>query len=110
MAMTVTGHAAGPIGDPMCPRTRIYMHYLAHRFFLRDGELLEGLDALRDIRVDIVQGALDPVCPPISAWELANRLPHARVRRVPLAGHGAFEPALSRALVESMDALRDAPR
>jgi len=110
MAMTVTGHAAGPVGDPMCPRTRIYMHYLAHRFFLRDGELLEGLDALRDIPVDIVQGALDPVCPPISAWELANRLPHARVHRVPLAGHGAFEPALSRALVESMDALRDASR
>ncbi|MGH8517383.1 MAG: alpha/beta hydrolase, partial [Panacagrimonas sp.] len=80
--------------------------YLLHRFFLRDGELLEGLDALRDIPVEIVQGALDPVCPPISAWELAGRLPHARLHRVPLAGHGAFEAALSGALVETMDGLR----
>lgn len=107
MAMTVTGQAAGPVGDPLCARTRIYMHYLYHRFFLRDGELLEGLEALRDIPVDIVQGALDPVCPPISAWELAARLPHARLRQVPLAGHGVFEPALSRALVEIMNTLRD---
>lgn len=106
MAMTVNGQAAGPVGDALCARTRVYMHYLYHRFFLRDGELLEGLDALREIPVDIVQGALDPVCPPISAWELAQRLPHARYERLPLTGHGAFEPAMSRALVQAMDRLR----
>lgn len=106
MAMTVPGAVASSPGDPLCARTRVYMHYLAHRFFLRDGELLEGLDVLREIPVEIVQGALDPVCPPISAWELASKLPHARLRRLPLAGHGAFEPAMSRALVDVMDALR----
>jgi proline iminopeptidase len=106
MAMTVSGQAAGPIGDPLCARTRIYMHYLFHRFFLRDGELLEGLDALHAIPVDIVQGALDPVCPPISAWELAARLPQARLHKVALAGHGAFEAPLSRVLVSVMDGLR----
>lgn len=110
MAMTVSDTAPGPLGDPLCARTRVYMHYLAQRFFLRDGELLEGLDVLRAIPVEIVQGALDPVCPPISAWELAQRLPHARLHRVPLAGHGAFEPAISRALVAVMDGLRDRAR
>lgn len=106
MAMTVNGAAAGPVGDPLCARTRVYMHYLEHRFFLRDGELLEGLEVLRDIPVEIVQGALDPVCPPISAWELAQKIPHARFRTFPLTGHGVFEPALSRALVGIMDELR----
>lgn len=106
MAMTVNGAAGGPVGDPLCPRTRVYMHYLEHRFFLRDGELLEGLEVLRDIPVEIVQGALDPVCPPISAWELAQKLPHARMKKVALAGHGVFEPGLSRALVGVMDELR----
>lgn len=106
MAMTTTGAAVGPVGDPLCARTRVYMHYLFNRFFLRDGELLEGLEALRDIPIEIAQGALDPVCPPISAWELASRLPHARFQRLPLTGHGAFEPRMCRALVQAMDALR----
>lgn len=107
MAMTVSGATPGPSGDPLNPRTYVYMHYLANRFFLRDGELLEGLDVLREIPLHIVQGALDPVCPPISAWELAQKLPHARLQMLPQTGHGAFEPAMSSALVSALNHLRD---
>ncbi len=99
----------GPAADPLGPRTQVYMHYLAQRFFLRDGELLEGLEGLRRMPVHIVQGALDPVCPPISAWELAQVLPHAELQMIALAGHGAFEPATRSALVEVMNRLRDQP-
>ncbi|MGQ0701175.1 MAG: prolyl aminopeptidase [Panacagrimonas sp.] len=107
MAMTAPGSTSSASTDPLSTRMRVYMHYLANRYFLRDGELLEGLDALRDIPTDIVQGRLDPVCPPVTAWELAQRLPQARLVWVAGAGHGAFEPALSRALVSATDALRE---
>lgn len=107
MAMTTLGAAAAVPAAPPNARMRVYMHYLAHRFFLHEGELLEGLDVLREVPIDIVQGALDPVCPPITAWELAGRVPHARLRKVALAGHGAFEPPLGRALVGVMDELRE---
>ena len=106
MAMTVPGATPGPHGDPLVPRTYVYMHYLAERFFLRDGELLEGLEALAPVPVEIVQGALDPVCPPISAWELAQKLPHAHLRMIPQAGHSQFEPSISRALVDALGRLQ----
>ncbi|MGQ0619129.1 MAG: prolyl aminopeptidase [Panacagrimonas sp.] len=106
MAMTAPGTASSASSDPLSARMRIYMHYLANRYFLRDGELLEGLELLRDIPIDIVQGRLDPVCPPVSAWELAQRLPQACLVWVAGCGHGAFEPGLSRALVSATDALR----
>lgn len=110
MAMTAPGAAPGPVSastsGPVSARAKVFMHYLANGYFLRDGELFEGLDVLRDIPIDIVQGRLDPVCPPVTAWELAQRLPHARLVWVAEGGHGAFEPALSRALVNATDALR----
>lgn len=107
MGMTDPGPRPASAADPLNPRTYVYMHYLAQRFFLQDGELLEGLDVLREVSVHIVQGALDPVCPPISAWELAQRLPHAHLQLIPRAGHGAFEPAVRSALVAAMDGLRN---
>ncbi|NKF21899.1 prolyl aminopeptidase [Solimonas marina] len=107
-AMALTqGKPPTPIGDPLAARTRVYMHYMAHDFFLQDGELLDAADALPDVPIDIVQGTLDVVCPPVSAWELAQRLPHARLQWV-CAGHSAFEPALRSALVGVMDRLREA--
>lgn len=109
MAMTTPEAAAGAAADPLNPRVRIYMHYLANQYFLREAELLEDLERLREIPIDIVQGRLDPVCPPVSAWELAQRLPHARLHMVRGAGHGVFEPALSRALVSIMNAQRERP-
>lgn len=106
MAMTAPNAKPGPPNDPLSSRTQVYMHYLLNRFFLRDGELLDGLDTLQAIPIEIVQGALDPVCPPISAWELAQRLTNAHLQIVPQAGHGAFEPAISRALVSALQRLQ----
>lgn len=109
MGLTDPGPRPALASAPLNPRTFVYMHYLAERFFLRDGELLEGLEVLDGTPVHIVQGALDPVCPPITAWELSTRLPQARLQVIPGSGHGAFEPGLRRALVAAMDGLRVLP-
>jgi proline iminopeptidase len=92
---------------------RIECHYFVHRgFFMRDDELLERADRLRDIPGFIVQGRYDVVCPMASAWDLHRAWPEARFVVVPDAGHSAFEAGIERALVESTEALADrlAPR
>ncbi|QHS11308.1 prolyl aminopeptidase [Sinimarinibacterium sp. NLF-5-8] len=109
MQLTVANAAEPLLGAPLAARTWIYMHYLRAQFFLRDGELLQDLQALHTIATDIIQGALDPVCPPSGAWALAQRLPQARLHLVAQAGHGGFEPAISRAIVASLAHLQAQP-
>jgi proline iminopeptidase len=46
------------------------------------------------------------ICPPVSAWKLAQGWPSAHLRMVPMAGHALSEPGISEALVQAMDALR----
>ena len=43
----------------------------------------------------IVQGALDPVCPPAAAQAVAQRIPGAELRMVAGGGHSALQPAIA---------------
>ena len=47
------------------------------------------------------------VCPPISAWKLAQDWPRCELKLITLAGHALSEPGISEALVRVMNALRD---
>ena len=58
------------------------------------------------IPTTIVQGRFDMICPPTSAWALAQGLPKARLHMIPLAGHALSEPGISDALVRAMNQLR----
>jgi proline iminopeptidase len=46
------------------------------------------------------------ICPPTSAWALAQAWPRADLRLIPLAGHALSEPGISAELVGIMDQLR----
>ena len=83
---------------------RIEAHYFMHDIFLPPNSLLENAHRLRDIPGVIVQGRYDVVCPPVTAYELAQEWPQARYVVVPDAGHSVWEPGIRRAL---MSALRD---
>lgn len=87
-------------------RARVQLHYLKHRCFLAETPLLEAARTAQ-LPVTIVQGALDLVCPPVTAVELSQRLPQARLRLVSDAGHSAMNGSLAQALREECDALRD---
>lgn len=79
---------------------RIETHYFVNGgFFSTESQLLDGLDAIRDIPAVIVQGRYDVVCPPVTAFELASRWPEADFRVVADAGHSAFEPGIAAELV-----------
>ncbi|WP_317622689.1 prolyl aminopeptidase [Pseudohongiella sp. O18] len=87
-------------------RARIQLHYLKHHCFMADVSLLNSAASL-SMPVTIVQGALDMVCPPITAWQLSEQLPNARFRLVGKAGHSGLSDSMASALREETDAMRD---
>lgn len=80
---------------------RIECHYFANRCFLREGQLLDDVEAIRRIPAIIVQGRYDVICPMRSAWDLHRAWPRAELRIVDDAGHSAFEPGTARELVRA---------
>ncbi len=83
---------------------RIESHYFVHGGFFRSADqLLQDIGRIRHIPAVIVQGRYDMVCPMESAWALHQAWPEAELVITPDAGHSAFEPANSRALVAATD-------
>ncbi|MDT8427262.1 MAG: alpha/beta fold hydrolase [Pseudomonadales bacterium] len=91
---------------PLLNRARVQLHFLQHQCFLADDPLLDAAHNIR-MPVTIVQGGLDLVCPPITAWRLSQRLPQAKLHLVPDAGHGAMSDRLAPVLKAEVDGLRD---
>jgi proline iminopeptidase len=87
---------------------RLENHYFQNGGFLeRDGWITAERHRIEHIPASVVQGRLDMICPPISAWKLVEGWDKADLRLVPLAGHALSEPGISEALVSVMDGLRD---
>ncbi|MFC3050435.1 prolyl aminopeptidase [Kordiimonas pumila] len=85
---------------------RIEAHYFKHKGFLEeDNQILRDAYKLADIPTTIIQGRYDSICPPVSAWDLAQAMPWAKLIIVPVAGHSAFEPAIQHELICATDAV-----
>ena len=85
---------------------RIEAHYFRHDVFLAPDQLLRDIGRIRHLPGVIVQGRYDMLCPAKAACDLAAAWPEARLEMV-LAGHSAFDPAITHALVRATDALAD---
>ena len=86
---------------------RLENHFFFNKAFLEeDGQILRDLPRLKDIPATIVQGRYDMICPPVSAWKLAQQWVRADLRLIPTAGHALSEPGISAELVQVMDDLR----
>lgn len=94
------------LNDAILNRSRIHLHYIRNRFFLGGTALLDSAKSIT-MPVTIVQGDMDMVCPPITAWQLSQRLPNAGLRLLNGAGHSGLADDMASALREEMDALRD---
>ncbi len=83
---------------------RIESHYFVHGgFFEREGQLLGNVDRIRHLPAVIVQGRYDVVCPARSAWDLHRAWPEAELQIIADAGHSAFEPGITDALIRATD-------
>jgi proline iminopeptidase len=87
-------------------RARVQLHYLAHGCFLQPGQLLRGMPAMAHLPGIVVQGRRDLVCPPATAYTLARAWPCAQLRIVEEAGHSALHPAMTTALMQATDDMR----
>jgi proline iminopeptidase len=87
--------------------SRLENHYFLNGGFLAEDDwILKNRRRIEHVGATIVQGRYDMVCPPLSAWKLAQGWAKARLEMVGLAGHALSEPAISEALVRAMDRLR----
>ncbi len=87
---------------------RIETHYFVNNAFFEPGQgLLDKAHLLKDMPTWIIQGHYDVVCPPVSAWELHQAMPHATFWLVDDAGHSITEPGITDGVLRANDAVRD---
>ena len=83
---------------------RLENHYFQHSGWLdSEHQILARTDRLASIPGVIVQGRYDMICPPLSAYTLAQQWPLAKLTFVGRAGHALSEPGISAELVRAMD-------
>ncbi len=80
-------------------------HYIKNNCFIPDDYILNNCSKLKAIPISIVQGNYDLVCPPIGAYQLKQKLKHAKLTRV-TAGHSSSEPEVLQALVKELKLFR----
>ena len=87
-------------------RARVQLHYIKDECFIDGKKILEEVKQLKNIPTTIIQGRYDMVCPPITAYELYQCMPHANFIMVPDAGHSASEPTMTSELVKATNHYR----
>ena len=104
-------HHDGPMGESAGEYARAFSrlenHYFHNGGFLeQDGWILREKHRIMHLPAHIIQGRYDMICPPTSAWKLAEGWDRCHLTMVPLAGHALSEPGISAGLVRVMDSLR----
>ncbi len=66
---------------------RLFTHYCINEAFLTPGQLLAGIDQIRHLPCEIVQGRYDTVTPMAAAWRLHKAWPEAGFVVVTEANH-----------------------
>lgn len=88
--------------------SRLENHYFVNGCFLEgDGWILAQRSRIAHLTATVVQGRYDMICPPVSAYRLAEGWRGCDLRMIGLAGHALSEPGISSALVQVMNDLRD---
>ena len=83
--------------------SRIENHYMVHRGWLEEGQLLANADRLKNIPGVIVQGRYDCCTPPVTAWDLKQAWPEVELNIIADAGHLFSEPGITDGLIRATD-------
>lgn len=84
---------------------RLECHYFQNNCFMTDGQLLRDRHRIEHLPAVIIQGRYDMVCPPASAYALADGWDSCDLRLVPASGHALSEPRIMSELVRVMATL-----
>ena len=95
-------------GDYARAFARLENHYFINGGFLEfDGQILAHIGRISHIPGVIVQGRYDMICPPASAYRLAELWPACELKMIRNAGHALSEPGISAELVRTMDQIAE---
>ena len=88
------------VPDPLSlSMAKLECHYFVHLAFLQPDQLVRGMARLHHLPLALVHGRYDMLCPPINALRLLEGHRNASLSLVPDAGHSAFEPGMTAALL-----------
>ncbi len=95
--------------DPgeLLAKTKIELHYAAHRYFLEENQILRDCQRIRTLPCSIIHGRWDLLCPVEAAFSLRRRLPGARLRILEHSGHLAAGEEMIDALVDATDRMAE---
>jgi len=99
------------LSDPdfVLAHSLIENHYFRHHGFIDADDILQRAgQTLADTPIDIVASRYDIVCPPQTAFDFARAVPHARLTVVEDAGHTWRDPSNTQALLQVLNAHKDA--
>ena len=94
-------------GSAALSLSKIELHYFLNNCFLKDNEILDSLNIIKNMPTYIVQGRHDNICPPFTALKLKEALPNSNLIMVDNAGHSAFETGIKKALIKALNDLRN---
>ena len=94
-------------GSAALSLSKIELHYFLNNCFLKDNEILDSLNIIKNMPTYIVQGRHDTICPPFTALKLKEALPNSNLIMVNNAGHSAFETGIKKALITALNDLRN---
>jgi len=80
---------------------RIETHYFINNIFLEPNQIIQNVHKLADIPGTIVHGRYDIVCPLENAYALNKAWPKSRLEIIRDAGHSAYEPGITHALISA---------
>jgi proline iminopeptidase len=102
------GNSGESPGDYARAFARLENHYFINGGFLEfDGQIMAHMGRIAHVPGVIVQGRYDMICPPASAWALAQKWPAAEMKLIRNAGHALSEPGISAELVRVMDKIAE---
>ena len=94
-------------GSSALSLAKIELHYFLNNCFLKDNEILDNINNIKNLPIYIIQGRHDTICPPFTAYKLNNALPNSNLIMIDNAGHSAFETGIKKALITALDDLRN---
>jgi proline iminopeptidase len=94
--------------DPryLTARARIITHYFHHLAWLEEQQILRDIHRLAGIPCTMIQGRLDLEAPVVTAWEISQAWPEAKLVVVANAAHSPSTSEMAASIVSATDALR----
>jgi len=80
---------------------RIECHYMQHRCFIEENQILDNIDRIAHLPATLVHGRYDTICPMEQAHSLHEAWPNSVLEVIPSAGHAATEKPMLSALIDA---------